>query len=70
MCEKQDKVEYLSSWLAWNAVWLHELAHPGCAAVNAYPCGDHWHIGHTSRRAKAECPENPLWIRRSEGMTA
>lgn len=41
-----EKVEYLSQMLADNAVQLHKLSSPGCTTIEAYPCGDHYHLGH------------------------
>lgn len=46
MCDHADKVEYLSQMLADNAVELHRMSAPDCTTITAYPCGDHWHLGH------------------------
>jgi hypothetical protein len=60
MCDCVDKVEYLSNMLADNAVELHHFSAPECTTIAAYPCGDHWHIGHdgltaAARRAARAC---------------
>lgn len=47
MCDHVDKVEYLSQMLADNAVELHHFSAPECTTIGAYPCGDHFHIGHS-----------------------
>lgn len=54
MTSCEDKVAYLSEYLARNAATLHTFLHPECTDVRAFPCpasvrggGDrHWHIGH------------------------
>lgn len=54
MTSCEDKVAYLSEYLAQNAAVLHTFLHPDCTDVRAFPCpasvrggGDrHWHIGH------------------------
>lgn len=43
-----DHLEYLSQMLADNAVILHKMIHPTCVGIQAFPCGDHWHIGHAT----------------------
>lgn len=48
-----EKVEYLSQMVAENAVALHKLSAPECTTIAAYPCGDHWHIGHDGLTAEA-----------------
>ncbi|WP_374457727.1 hypothetical protein [Nocardioides sp.] len=53
MCDDVEKVDYLSQMLADNAVELHKLTAPGCTTIAAYPCGDHWHIGHDGLTAEA-----------------
>lgn len=67
MCAGTEKVEYLSEAVANNAVQLHLLSAPDCTTIAAYPCGDHWHIGHdgltTEARAKARAckAEHPFY---------
>lgn len=62
-----DKVEYLSQMLADNAVELHRLAAPECTTIQAFPCGDHWHLGHSGltaderRKAHACKAEHPFY---------
>lgn len=52
-CRKQ---EHGSQHLAENAVVLHGLSFPECpGTMQAYPCGDHWHIGHLQQGAGVEC---------------
>ena len=48
-----EKVEYLSQMLADNAVELHHLSCPDCTTIGAFPCEDHWHIGHDGLTAEA-----------------
>lgn len=50
-------VEYPSEMVANNAVTLHMFVHPGCTKIEAFECGDHWHIGHHSPLDKANCPQ-------------
>lgn len=62
-----DKVEYLSQMLAENAVVLHQLSAPECTTIQAFPCGDHFHIGHDgltpeARARAASCKaEHPFY---------
>lgn len=62
-----EKVEYLSQMTADNAVTLHQLSCPDCTTIAAYPCGDHFHIGHDgltaeARHAAAACKaEHPFY---------
>lgn len=46
MCDVTDKPEHPSRMVAENAVELHKWSAPDCTTINAYPCGDHFHIGH------------------------
>ena len=48
-------VEYLSAMLADNAVVLHGIANPSCQGFAAFPCGDHYHVGHTSPEVGNRC---------------
>lgn len=55
-CRHVDQVAYLSQMTAGNAVELHQLANPACAGgINAFECGDHWHIGHADHDGGVEC---------------
>lgn len=53
MCDDVEKVDYLSQMLAENAAELHKLSAPECTTIAAYPCGDHFHIGHDGLTAEA-----------------
>lgn len=66
MCEK---TEYASHTLASNATELHALMCPKCEGTQAYPCGDHWHIGHVSRAAGDRCKAEHVgyWFGRPGG---
>lgn len=55
MTECLEKVAYLSEFVANNAAELHRMSHPGCVEIDAYACGDHWHIGHHDRAAGEWC---------------
>jgi hypothetical protein len=46
---------YLSSMLATNAVTLHRLAYPECGGYGSWPCGDHFHVGHSSPEVGDRC---------------
>lgn len=67
MCEQVDKLDYLSQAVAENAVVLHKLSAPDCTTIAAYPCHDHWHLGHSGlnadERAKAAAckSEHPFY---------
>lgn len=50
-----DHTTYLSQAVADNAVTLHLFKSPHCTTINAFPCGDHFHIGHTSKAGKEAC---------------
>lgn len=52
-----NHTEYLSQSVADNAVTLHQFKSPDCTDIRAFPCGDHFHIGHTSKAAKDKCME-------------
>lgn len=52
-------VVYLSQSLADNAVTLHAMSRPHCAAYNAFVCGDHWHAGHPDKTSGDACKTNP-----------
>lgn len=54
MCDRVDKVDLLSEATAANMVELHRMSAPECTAINAYPCGDHFHIGHDSSTPEAK----------------
>lgn len=76
-CRWPHKTEYPSRALAENAAVLHTMASldSKCTDVNAYPCGDHWHVGHTSRRAAKRCktelqPTRPKYAWRAERREA
>jgi hypothetical protein len=64
----EDKVAYLSEYLAHNAAVLHTFLHPECTDVREYPCpasvrggGDrHWHIGHKHRDRGESCKATAL----------
>lgn len=67
MCQppNDEKVPYWSQACADNAVWLHKTLHRDpegneCALIEAYRCGDHWHIGHARTtgglRGQRVCP--------------
>jgi len=58
MCEaigSAGKSEHLSRMLAENAVELHRWTAPDCTTIEAYPCGDHYHVGHSSHAAGEAC---------------
>lgn len=50
-----NHTEYLSEFVASNAVTLHLFQNPTCTTIQAFPCGDHWHIGHVTKAGKAAC---------------
>lgn len=54
-CPEGKHVAYLSQMLADNAVTLHLMLSPTCTTIQAFECGDHFHIGHTTRAGKADC---------------
>ena len=62
-CETPGHFRYDSEMLANNAVTLHRLASPDCEGIYAFPCMDHFHIGHRkpsqSARCKASSPTRP-----------
>lgn len=53
----EDKVVYLSEYLARNAATLHTFVHPDCHDVQAYRCPQckAWHIGHQHRDRGEAC---------------
>lgn len=51
MCERVHKLDLLSEATAANMVKLHKISAPDCTTINAYPCGDHFHIGHDGSTA-------------------
>lgn len=50
-----DHDEYPSEFVAENAATLHRWIAVGCELIEAFPCGDHWHIGHRSHVAGELC---------------
>lgn len=56
-CPEGKHIEYLSQMLADNAVILHKFLSPTCDTIVAFECGDHFHIGHTSKAGKTACIE-------------
>lgn len=55
MCAKVDKVDYGSEHLGTNAVALHMMTNPLCPGFQHYPCGDHWHTGHSVEHGRQLC---------------
>lgn len=51
---------HASEMLADNAAALHRIAFPNCPGYNAWPCGDHWHTGHTSYVNGQACKTDPV----------
>ena len=50
-----DHVAYGCQQMADNAVTLHGIAYPFCEGIRAFPCGDHFHIGHPKRESGRMC---------------
>lgn len=41
--------------LAENAAELHRLEYPQCGGIHAFPCGDHFHVGHMRKSLGLAC---------------
>lgn len=50
---------YPSEQVATNVVELHRIAHVHCGGFEAWPCGDHWHVGHPSAAVGQACKSDP-----------
>lgn len=53
-----NHTEYGSEFLGNNAVTLHRMKNPYCEGVMMFPCGDHFHVGHTEPAIGQRCKAN------------
>lgn len=51
----REHVAYGSQMLADNAVTLHLMRCPWCVSIEAFACGDHFHIGHRNAKKGRDC---------------
>lgn len=50
---------YPSALVADNAVQLHTMAFRYCGGFHAWPCGDHFHVGHPDHDTGDHCKAHP-----------
>lgn len=53
---------YASAMLATNAVTLHVTAFLHCEGFHAWPCGDHYHVGHRTPATGRRCKQHPVHV--------
>lgn len=46
---------YGSQQVATNATELHKMSSPWCSSIEAFPCADHFHIGHSNKEGRELC---------------
>lgn len=46
-CPFPEKIRHASSGAAWAAIAQLKRDGKGSPDMDAYPCGDHWHVGHS-----------------------
>lgn len=51
----REHVAYGSQMLADNALALHLMRCPWCTSIEAFACGDHFHIGHRDPKQGRDC---------------
>lgn len=57
---------YPSELVADNAVALHGIAFRYCRGYHAWPCDDHWHVGHPDTTTGEHCKQHPTHIAMSK----
>lgn len=59
-CPTPGKAAHEDLAAAEDALAAHVDGLPGCPGVHAYMCGEgHYHVGHETRQASAECRRRP-----------